>query len=491
MVWSGKGSFRLYIFLVLLLTAGFAATSVGSYLSSRQSIREGIVLQELPLTADTVYSEIQKDLIRPVFVSSMMATDTFLRHWVIAGEGDPDRIAQYLTDIKTRFGAVTTFFVSDRTHKYYYPEGVLKTVRREEPRDAWFWRVRSMTEDYETNVDPDLARQDAMTIFINYRVFDFEGGFLGSVGIGLEVETVRNFVRQYQARYNRRVYFVDPTGTITLSAEAGRPAGLNLATEGRFPWTSALQSRDGRVVAVDYREGQAHYLASVRYLPELKWFLVVEKDEGPALEGIQSTLWINLSLCLAVTAVVVALFGVTIGGYQRRLEHLAWTDPLTGLANRQSVEASLQTILREARRTGESLVLGIIDADHFKSINDRFGHEAGDRTLKELASFLKAGTRDIDLVGRWGGEEFLVLLRSCSTEDGLKRFQALINRVDAGPWTPPETAVTISAGVARFEPPETGAEWLSRADRALYQAKTAGRHRVEVAVETLQAGQGA
>lgn len=487
MVWSGKGPFRLYVFLVLLLTAGFAVTSVGSYVSSRQSIRDGIVLQELPLTADTVYSEIQKDLIRPVFVSSMMATDTFLRHWVLSGETDHTRIAQYLTDIKARFGAVTTFFVSDRTHRYYYPDGILKTVREDEPRDAWFWRVRSMTEPYETNVDPDLARQDEMTIFINYRVFDFEGHFLGAAGIGLTVEAVKNFVRQYQDRYDRRVYFADVEGTITLSADEGRPAGVNLETEGRFPWQKARASRDKGAVAVDYTEGRSHYLASVRYLPELKWFLVVEKDEGPALEGIQSTLWLNLSLCLAVTAVVVALFGFTVGGYQRRLEHLAWTDPLTGLPNRQSVEASLQEALREARRTGESLVLGIVDADHFKSVNDRFGHEAGDRTLRDLAIALKAGIREGDLVGRWGGEEFLVLLRGCSSADGWKRFHALVGRVDQGPWTVVEHSVTISVGMALLEPSETLAEWLSRADGALYRAKTLGRHRVEAALETLTA----
>lgn len=481
----GKGSLRLYVVLVLLLTAGFAATSIASYLSSRDSIRQGIILQELPLTADTVYSEIQKDLIRPVFVSSMMATDTFLRHWVVSGENDPEKIAQYLADIKARFGAVTTFFVSDKTKKYYYPEGVLKTIREDEPRDAWFWRVRTMTEPYETNVDPDLARQDELTIFINYRVFDFEGRFIGATGIGLTVEAVKNFVRQYQARYHRRVYFLDPQSTITLSAAEGRAAGQKLALDQRFPWEEAQKALDGRVVSLTYPEGSAHYLASVRYLPELRWLLVVEKDEGPALEGIQSTLWLNLSLCLAVTAVVVALFGFTVGGYQRRLERLAWTDSLTGLANRPSVEAQLQKAVQEARKSGEQLVLGIVDADHFKAVNDRFGHAAGDATLRELAGLLRSGTREGDLVGRWGGEEFLVLLRSCGLDDGRLRFQTLLSRVDEGPWSLPETAVTVSIGVAALEAGESAADWLSRADRALYHAKQSGRHRVELAIETL------
>lgn len=475
------GTLRLSVFLVLLLTAGFAVTTVTSYLSSLQSIRNGIVLQELPLTADTVYSEIQKDLIRPVFVSSMMATDTFLRHWVLQGEVDPVQIAQYLTDIKARFGAVTTFFVSERTHHYYYPEGILKTVRPDEPRDAWFWRVRAMEAPYETNVDPDLARQDALTIFINYRVFDFDGRFLGAVGIGLAVETVRNFVKNYEARYDRRVYFVDPRGVISLSADPARPAGLDLAKEAVFPWDRARKALDGSVASLDYRQNGAHYWASIRYLPELKWFLVVEKDEGPALEGIQSTLWLNLALCLGVTVVVVALFGFTVGGYQRRLEHLAWTDSLTGLPNRQALEAGVEAALQVFRRSGEPAVLGVVDADHFKAVNDRHGHAAGDDTLRDLAGALKQGIREEDLVGRWGGEEFLVVLRRCSGEAGADRFRALVAQVDRGPWTRSGPPVTISVGVAALGPHDDAATWLSRADKALYRAKEAGRHRVEVA----------
>ena len=481
MVVSSKGPLRVYVLLVLLLTAGFAVTSVGSYLSSRQSIRQGITDHELPLTADTIYSEIQKDLIRPVFVSSVMASDTFLRHWVLSGETDVSKISQYLADIKARFGAVTTFFVSERTHRYYYPEGILKTVNEDEPRDSWFWRVRSMKESYETNVDPDLSRGDALTIFINYRVFDFDGAFLGAAGIGLTVQSVENFIRTYQSRYDRRVYFADPSGKVVLSAEASRPVGMDLRTSS-FPWASVQKVRAGGAVAAAYQDGSAHYLASVRYLPDLKWYLVVEKDEGPALEGIQNSLWINLSLCLAVTAVVVGLFGFTVGGYQRRLERLAWTDSLTGLSNRPAVEAGLSAALKEARRTGESLVLGIVDADHFKDVNDRFGHEEGDRTLKDLAAFLKDGIRDHDLIGRWGGEEFLVLLRGCSVADGQKRFRALVDRVDRGPWSRPEGAVTVSVGLAVLAPGEDLSAWLSRADRALYRAKTGGRHRVEVAL---------
>lgn len=478
MIRPSSGTVRLSALLVLLLTAGFAVTSVVSFNTSRDSIRSGIVLQELPLTADSIYSEIQKDLIRPVFVSSMMANDTFLRHWVLAGETDVPRLTQYLQDIQSRFDAVTAFFVSDVTHRYYYPGGILKTVTPTEPRDEWFWRVKRMPESYETNVDLDLAHNDDLTIFINYRVFDFGGRFLGAAGIGLTVATVKDFVRHYESRYNRRVFFVDGRGKVTLSADKARPSGMDLAGTGALPWARAQAATTESVVSLDYHQGNSHYLASVRYLPELKWFLVVEKDEGPAMAGIESILWFNLALCLGVALVVVAVFGFTTGGYHRRLERLAWTDPLTGLANRQALEVRLEGEVHRARKAGYPLVLGVVDADHFKQVNDAHGHAAGDETLRNLATLLRAGIRTDDVAGRWGGEEFLVLLHHCGLEDGLGRFQGLLNRVDAGPWARPETSVTVSIGVAALEPDESLERWIQRADDALYQAKAAGRHRV-------------
>jgi diguanylate cyclase (GGDEF)-like protein len=475
---SRFGSLRPYLILVLLLTLGFAATSIAGYFSSRQSIRDGILLKELPLTADTVYSEIQKDLIRPVFVSSMMATDTFLRHWVIQGETDTPRMVQYLADVQKRFGAVTAFFVSAQTGRYYYPGGVLKTVRRDEPRDAWFWRVESMTDPYETNVDLDMAHSDNLTIFINYRVFDFAGRFIGAAGVGLTVATVKDFVRTYEARYDRRVLFADIAGKVTLSADAARPSGTDLSSV--LPWNRIKTALDGTVLSLDYKEKGTQYLASVRYLPELRWFLVVEKDEGPAMEGIQSILWMNLGLCLFVALVVVAVFWLTAGGYQRRLELLAWTDPLTGLENRQALEGNLKTLIAQSRKTGEHLVLGMIDADHFKTVNDSFGHAAGDQSLKDLAGLLRSGIREDDWVGRWGGEEFVVVLRHCGRDDGLTRFTALLGHVDEGVWTRPDTAVTVSVGAADYRG-ETVEAWIARADAALYRAKQTGRHRVEAA----------
>jgi diguanylate cyclase (GGDEF)-like protein len=296
----------------------------------------------------------------------------------------------------------------------------------------------------------------------------------------LTVEAVRSLVHEYQIQYNRRVYFVDTMGRITLSADPARPTDSDLKTVGWLPWSSFPPPAPGGSATVDYRDRGSHFLVSIRYIPELKWYLVVEKDEGHALEGIQSVLWWSLALCLGATLAVVVVFWMTAGGYQRRLETQAWTDPLTSLANRQALDVGLEQILREVKKSRESLALGMIDADHFKTVNDRFGHSAGDESLRNLAGLLGSGIREGDLIGRWGGEEFLILLRHCSLDDAQKRFAALVETVDHGLWKDPRGAVTVSIGVAPARPSDTVSTWLARADRALYRAKEAGRHRVEV-----------
>ncbi len=104
--------YGLILFLSVILLIGFLATSFISFYVSKSSIHNAIVINELPLTADNIYSEIQKDLVRPVFTSSMMASDTFLRDWVIDGEKDESQVFKYLQDVQHKANAFTSFFVS-------------------------------------------------------------------------------------------------------------------------------------------------------------------------------------------------------------------------------------------------------------------------------------------------------------------------------------------------------------------------------------------
>ncbi len=164
-----------------------------------------------------------------------------------------------------------------------------------------------------------------------------------------------------------------------------------------------------------------------------------------------------------------------------RLYHQAIRDPLTGLYNRKHILDMLGMELDQCGRFGQGLSIMLVDLDHFKAVNDRFGHPVGDQVLSVLAQRMVFGLRKVDQLGRIGGEEFLVY---CPQTD-MEGVRALAERlreqviVDPIPGLPPNDRVSLSIGITTWEGPEDSADrMLSRADKALYRAKADGRNRV-------------
>lgn len=463
--------------VTLLLVVGFLATSLASYFVSRQSLRAAVIETELPLTSDNIYSEIQKDLIQPIIISSVMATDTFLRDWVLDGEGDPDRIRQYLHAIKERYNAFTSFFISDRTRIYYHADGILKKVDEREPRDEWYFRVRDMILPYEINVDPDLANQDAMTIFINYRVMDYSGNFIGASGIGLTVNAVRTLIDDYQSRFGRTVYFADGQGRIVLVGADNAVPENEIGQRGNLGELHAQWSRtQTRTFEYSYR-GSVRFL-NVRFIPELGWYLLVEKEADRDIAQIRRALYINLLICAVITSLVLLATWLTISRFQRRLEAMATTDKLTGLASRHAYDILIDQAMRDARRLSQPLSVVMVDADCFKAINDEAGHLAGDRVLIGIANAIRASLRSSDLICRWGGDEFLVVLRNCDLFNAERLGETIRQTVENAAFTfnGNTIPVTVSVGIAVLRADDDAEGFIGRADAALYRAKQDGRN---------------
>ena len=159
------------------------------------------------------------------------------------------------------------------------------------------------------------------------------------------------------------------------------------------------------------------------------------------------------------------------------LGRLADHDPLTGLLNRRGFDERVAAALSGARRRQAPLALLVLDADHFKRVNDRHGHDVGDQVLKAIAQVLRRRLRELDIVARTGGEEFVVVLPDTDEAAAAHVAAALVDEVRATPM-PGVGCVTVSCGVAAFElSGEEPAEALRRADAALYRAKSEGRDR--------------
>jgi diguanylate cyclase len=171
-------------------------------------------------------------------------------------------------------------------------------------------------------------------------------------------------------------------------------------------------------------------------------------------------------------------------GYREHLEEQrqkALVDPLTGLPNRAAWSERLDHEVKHWQQHGNTLLLAMLDLDHFKRINDNYGHLAGDKVLKIIASVLRKRLRGTDFIARFGGEEFVLLMPSTVPAAGLKLLESLRASIEACPFhfKGEPVTITVSMGMSAFRPGEHGDQVLKRADQALYRAKNAGRNRVE------------
>lgn len=183
-------------------------------------------------------------------------------------------------------------------------------------------------------------------------------------------------------------------------------------------------------------------------------------------------------------AVLISGFGLVftkqLREQQRMLAELATLDPLTGAGNRRLMQHELEKAVAERRRGRRPATLMVLDLDHFKRINDEHGHEAGDRALSEFVDALRDALRTEDGLYRLGGEEFVALLRDMDADTAKANLDDLHRRL-SGKVNGPEGALHFSAGAAVLNEGENWSKWLARADRALYEAKRAGRNRLIVA----------
>jgi diguanylate cyclase (GGDEF)-like protein len=478
---------HLILWLSLILIVGFLTTSILSYFVSLKVIRSSITDQALPLTGDNVYSEIQKDIVKPIFISSQMASNTFLRDWLINGEENQEQVVRYLREVKQEHHSITAFLISEKTRKYYYADGLLEVVSEQDPKDTWFFRVRQMTEDYETNVDPDAANRGTMTVFINHRVQDYEGNFIGVTGVGLTLENVRNIIEASEQRFNRRIYFVDKEGNIVLTSTSFPSTAQTLQTmPGVQRIADQILAGSTDPLRLNYpvpsRWGHSMQVNS-RYIPELNWYLVVEQSDGDATKPVRTVLFVNLAISTLATLLVLCLTLPTIRRYQRRLERTASTDPLTGLINRQAFDFLFAAHLKDANRRNSAFSALIFDIDYFKHINDQYGHLAGDSVIQQTAEITRNSVRNNDIVARWGGEEFMVLLKDCHLEQAQQIAEKIRHNIERHDFClgKPKT-ITVSLGVSIFKMNESTHSFFTRTDQALYRAKQHGRNRLEIAV---------
>ncbi|MGD9809366.1 MAG: diguanylate cyclase [Deferribacterales bacterium] len=471
-----------------MLIAGFLVTNFISYNSAKSTVRENIINTSLPLTRDNIYSEIQRDIMLPVYVSSLMAHDTFLRDWVLNGEKDVGVIERYLSELKKKYNLFIAFYVSELSQSYYYDKGKLKTLSKEDPHDKWYTDFLSQHVPYELVIDQNQAANNVLTLFINHRVYDYNSNLIGVTGVGLDLERISNLLSEYRVKYNRDIYLVDQNGIIKAHHDKSL---VDVANIHLMPGINKISDDIMKVAQYsenfEYDKGNQHILLTKRYIPEMRWFLIVEQNQDKAIEAI----WLNFIkssvLGLVVSLIVVVIVISSINYYNNRLEKLAITDELTGTYNRREFSRQFERAVLNYKKTGQLFSVILIDIDRFKHINDKKGHAKGDEIIKSVTKICQDSIRGNDLVARWGGDEFILLIyggESAANVIAERISKQMRTSEDMANITPEMRTVTLSIGIAEYCVMDSEEKMTIRADKALYKAKDEGRDRIVVAPKT-------
>lgn len=473
-------NYRLLGWITLILVGGFLTTSLAGFMASRDAIEHSISEQALPLTGDIIHAGLQKDILYPVFISSMMAQDPQVRDWMESSARNEGAIIAYLNDIRAKYGTVSSFMASDGSRKLYHTYGPADELIEGRPADNWFYRVKGMRNaKYETNVDIDTQYSGRPTLFINHRVLGAKGAFLGVVGVAITLDTMNQVLARYQARFGRNIYFVDAGGKVVLSGQALKGDELSLSSRsGIKDIAPAILNRSVAPTSLAYRSGKSDVLVNSRYLPEVNWYLVVEQNVSGNIRPLTRIFAMNFGISFIVMLLVLIVTLLTVNRFQRQLQKIASTDALTGLLNRQALAVLFRQSTLASKRSGRPLSAILFDIDHFKSVNDTFGHMAGDAVIRQVAELAVDVVRASDIVTRWGGEEYLVLLNDCTLGQAVTIAENLRRRVAGHDFglSSEAFAVTVSLGVAQYHDNESENSFFTRADDALYGAKHGGRN---------------
>lgn len=233
----------------------------------------------------------------------------------------------------------------------------------------------------------------------------------------------------------------------------------------------------GSVLALPLLLGAAVFLLRSGRAMAAPGTVVAEITDNSALNTGSALVFMVTALVFHLT--LVALVGARL---MAELSRLSRHDSLTELLNRRALDDLLRDEARRAIRANLPFSVLMVDADYFKGINDRFGHAAGDEALRHLAQILRTVMRDVDRVGRFGGEEFIVLLPGTSASEALNAAERLRDALLRRPWAwqGEVLRLTVSTGVAAWRGPHDEVDLLlKRADAAMYRAKSLGRDRFE------------
>lgn len=471
---------RIFLLVLLgaILMASFVATNTINYKETKKILEKELIEDSLPAETEKIAHKINIELLPYIIASENLAHDHFVKQWINNGEPDKDSFVQYIDATRDRIGAITCFLASGISETYYHPGGYFPILRTD-PDAQWYFAFRDSDKTYELNRAKNVDMNNMPTIFINYRITGENGQFLGVVGMGLELAEIPRILGQFKGRYDRSIYFVDAEGTVVSRSSGAIFTGDNIQELSQKGSTiENFLSKDATVF--EYEHKNSSIIVSTQHVPELNWWLFIEQEKALAMRTANRVMTISAAIDLGSIFLTMILVFMTVSFFHTKLKTMAATDKLTGISNRLTFEHMLQRAFVHFSRSKNPFAVLILDLDHFKQVNDTYGHLEGDKVLKKTVGIVKNTIRESDEFCRWGGEEFVILAYNCTMEQGVDLAEKIRTNIKNAQLTvlPNGNPITVSIGVCDSLHYSSPNACINEADNALYKAKQEGRDRV-------------
>lgn len=399
------------------------SASIFSCLISINRISSKMAEKDSQTVARVVAESISNEFLKPFTVAETMSNDFNLKKNMNDGDKETamsleKTMADYLESIKDGFDYQMVFAVSDKSKAYYTYDGISKFVDiQNDEHDIWYKNFLDSGKDYRPEIDTDEANNGVLSVFVNKRVYDLNGDFLGVCGVGLEMNDVKDMLIEYEERYGVRIHFVDRDGLVQIDTDVESIGNVNFDS-------SYFDEVDDEGFVYESHDGISKI---TRYMEDLDWYLIIEDDNAEKISVAALTTPSIIIFFIGLVMMAVA-FIIISNRDQSTVRELmkknidVVTDDLTGLYNRRAFEEDSIAIRDSGRLKDISIV--IMDLNGLKRVNDSLGHVAGDEMLIGAGKCITAAFGAYGRVYRIGGDEFAAIL-NCSSDKARKSLAEL------------------------------------------------------------------
>lgn len=433
-----------------------------------------------------LFSIINSEVIRPLNIASFMAHDLLLIDFVEQEKINKPKLLQYLKRFSERYNMLT--FIALEKHNFVLDSNN-KSISLINEKAEWYHRLKSQ----DKNQFSDIGNAENPHLYFDMKIFNHKEEFLGFVGVAVDLNHFSEKFQEYSTRFGFELVFVDRNNDIMLSSNHlmkteshhRKDETINI---GQLDWYQHILSQGDlyqltqTVVTIDSDER----IISQMPIQALDWRLFILFPPISKQDEYLQLFIAKIGVFILLIFIIYLLFITVVDYFKNHLVKDSETDFLTKLPNRSYLNWRFEELICQH----DNICVVIADIDYFKIVNDTYGHLVGDDVLKEVASQLNANLRSDDISGRWGGEEFVMLLPNTPCQKAFEIVERIRESIANTPFQVSSSShvfnTTISFGISESPTKDvTFKQLIEEADKALYQAKNNGRNQSKIFNDTI------